>query len=1231
MRSIATGFLFLFASAAFGQSDRSTITGTISDPGGAVVASAPVEARNLSTGLMYQSVSTATGNYTITELPVGQYELTVAVSGFKKYVRQGFAVQAAQTYRIDVTLEVGAASDSVTVTAEAPLLKTESGELSHNLTGESLDTLPVLGIGSNFASNSGIRNPMAATNLVPGGIFSGDITVRINGTPQNTQALRVEGQESSNATMMAFGSQNQPSVDSIQEFAVQTSNYAAEFGQAGGAVFIATMKSGTNQFHGTGYDYFVNEALNASSPFTNAKPRARRNDYGFTVGGPLWVPKVYDGHNKTFFFYNFEQFRENTIVNNVPLTVPTAAYRNGDFSTALTGRTLCAAGTANCLPDAPILEGEIFDPDTHLTASNGLSVRAPFVNNTIPASRFDPVSLAIQNLVPQANLPGLNNNYLAGYTGIRHTDINSVKVDQTVTSKSKLSVFYSRTHTYAPYSQVLAGDSLPKEITVGRGNYDWVHTTRINYDYTLAPTLLLHIGVGYVNQHGPNDFTPAQDSFDPATIGLKGTFKTGRFPSITNLCNVAVPAGASNPVGCASQGGLVNLGPTTSGGSPGHVDSGGIYSFRPTGNASLTWIRGNHTLKTGTEIIINNFMYAQDASASGVFNFSAAETSLPYLAPNNTINGGIPGFPYASFLLGAVDSGNIGVPTDQHFGQKSFALFLQDSWKVTRKVTLDYGLRWDLQTYLREGAGRMPSFSATTPNPSAGNLPGATIYDGFLPGRCQCNFASNYPYAIGPRLGVAWQITPKTVFRAGFGVVYAKPSAYDNITISSNNPFVSTGLFAPAAYLQTGVPITPRPWPYLDPGQFPNVPGQVATANIPTVVDPNAGRPPRQLQWSVGFQREVIQNLLVEASFVGNRGAWWPANNMVSYNALSPQILAAHGLDAGNATDRTLLASTLNSTTAINRGFGAPPYAGFPLTATVAQSLRPFPQFGTLAAQFAPLGDTWYDSLQVKVLKRLSHGLDASYSLAWQKSLTIGAENEGTGGSLTTGLANDVFNRQNAKSLSLFDQPLVSFLAVNYTVPKFGGSGGMTSKGLSWIARDWTIGALLQYRSGLPIQSPIATSMLSTAPPYFQGTYFNRVPGVPVLTQDLNCHCFDPNKTFAMNPAAWVNPPAGQFGNAAAYYNDYRYARHPTENINFGRTFRIRERMSLNVRAEFTNIFNRPQLNNPTSANALATQQRVNAADPTSQTTGGFGYINTNTATALTLPRQGTIVARFVF
>ena len=272
-------------------------------------------------------------------LPVGRYEITVAVPGFKRFVRQGLQVAAAQAYRIDITLEVGATTDSVTVTEAAPLLKTESGELAHSVTSDNLNTLPVVGIGSGFSGNSGIRQPMAAAQLLPGGLYLGDNIVRVNGAPTNTQSFRIEGQDSTNYTWTNSTSQSQPSVDSIQEMAVQTSNYAAEFGKAGGGVFLVTMRSGTNQFHGTGYDYFVNEALNANTPLIGAsRPTARRNDYGLTQSGPVWLPKLYDGRNKTFYFFNYEQFRENAMITNSVQTVPTQAYRNGDFSTALTSR-----------------------------------------------------------------------------------------------------------------------------------------------------------------------------------------------------------------------------------------------------------------------------------------------------------------------------------------------------------------------------------------------------------------------------------------------------------------------------------------------------------------------------------------------------------------------------------------------------------------------------------------------------------------------------------------------------------------------------------------------------------------------------------------------------------------------------------------------------------------------------------------------------------------------------
>src|SRR6185312_9472378 len=255
----------LLASPVFAQGDRGTITGAISDPTGAAVPSAPVEARQMETGAVFPAASSATGNYTLSQLPVGTYTLTVSVQGFKKYVRANIQVQAAQTVRIDAVLEVGASTESITVTETSPLLKTESGELSHNISTSQLDDLPALGIGGAAAGTAGIRNPYAVIQLLPGSAtFGADSNLRINGTPSNTQALRIDGQDATNG-YSATQSVTTPSVDAIQEFAIQTSNYSAEFGQAGGGLFNVTMKSGTNQFHGSGYEYFVNEFLNAGT------------------------------------------------------------------------------------------------------------------------------------------------------------------------------------------------------------------------------------------------------------------------------------------------------------------------------------------------------------------------------------------------------------------------------------------------------------------------------------------------------------------------------------------------------------------------------------------------------------------------------------------------------------------------------------------------------------------------------------------------------------------------------------------------------------------------------------------------------------------------------------------------------------------------------------------------------------------------------------------------------
>ena len=1186
------------------QTDRGTITGTIGDPAGAVVANAPIEARNVENGAVYQAQSSATGNYTVAQLPTGNYELSVTVPGFKKFIRQNVVLGVAQTLRVDIGLEVGAASESVTVTESVALLKTESGELSHNVATDTVNNLPVLAIGAQ-AGSSAIRNPASVVVLIPGTYHEANANLKVNGSPANTAVYRVEGQDASNGYVPGRPQQVQPSVDAIQEVAIQTSNFSAEYGQVGGGFFNYTMKSGTNTWHGSVYDYFVNEALNAGTPFTTGpkgllRPIERRNNYGATFGGPIMLGKFYNGHDKSFFFFNFEQFREFKNINNQQITVPIEAYRNGNFTRALTGRNLCPVGTATCDPiGRAILEGTIYDPTTQRAAPNGQIIRDPYPGNMIPTSAMDPVAQKVQALIPAANyLPNnLVNNAIYPYVSDRVTSIPSFKLDHNLSTKDKVSFYFSQTKTGSQYSNTTgSADGLPPLISAAIGTFITSHLYRLNFDRSITPSLLLHMGAGYQDNFFSDDVEVLNYN-SLQELGLRGTTVNRMFPAFQNASN--------------AQGGVKNLGPN---------GNRNIYYQKPTGNLSLTWVKNNHTYKFGSELRIEGVPTLLYTATNGVFQFSADQTGLPSTQGTN-IQGGVVGAPYASFLIGRVQQANIAFPPTARVGQNAWGFFAQDTWKISRKLTLDYGLRYDYQNYPREQYGRYPNFAPTLRNPGAGGQPGAVIFEGDGPGRCNCSFAKVYPWAFGPRLGAAYQINSKTVLRAGWGVVYSGTPTNNQTTtaISVPNPVATPTFGEPIVVLRDGITIPASPWPNLDPGQYP--PPRTTTA--PRMwVDQNAGRPARQIQWSIGLQREVFRNLVVEGSYVGNRGSWWTAPGLLDVNANTPQaLLGTHGLDVTSAADRTILNAPLNAAAA-SRFRNRIPYTGFPATATVAQSLRPFPQFGTIIGLWSPLGKTWYDSLQVKVTKRYSYGLSLSGNFTWQKQLTTAPDIAPTAATTGGHAVNDVFNRANQKNLSGFDQPRILVLSANYTVPKFGFGQGVGAKALSWGARDWTFALFVQYASGLPIQAPAAQNGLAAQ--LFRGTFANRVAGQPLFLQDLNCHCFDPNKVFVLNRDAWSQPAGGQWGTSAAYYTDYRFQRRPTENLAVGRTFRIRERATVNVRAEFNNIMNRTYLVNPVSNNAGAAQTIAGG-----RPTAGFGWINT--ASVQNPPRNGTIVARFQF
>lgn len=1231
--------LLLSASVGFGQTVLATVTGTITDSTGAVVANAPISLKNLDNGQVYAAASSDTGNYTVSQLPIADYDLTVTVPGFKTYSHTKFHLAAAQIMREDVRLEVGQAAESVTVSAESSLLRTESSELVHNVTLSQLDNLPVLQVGQ---TNDGVRDIFSSSRLLPGiryansGVFSAVTLTVINGTPNNTLQTRLDG-ATMNPTSTRLGGatmETQPSVDAIQEVAIQTSNFAAEFGTSGGAMVNLVTKSGTNAYHGTAYDYANNEILNAGQPYSvltgstteHVRSKLRQHDYGFTVGGPFRIPKVYDGTNKTFFFWSWEQFYQKNINNALPDTVPIPAYRNGDFSNLITAENRLAATSAGPYKDPlgrTIPSGTIFDPATD-PLGNG-TVRDPFPNNKIPTTRFDPVAAKVLALVPLPlgpNATQVGANYLAPFDQGRNSYIPSIKVDQSLGSKMHLAFYFQRTSTATPRT-ITAADDLPNNITGSAISANAARTVRINLDHTMTPTLLMHYTVGW----NDSDFLLQSQNFPfdaQAVLGIPGQTAARTFPIINSQVSTSTALGGMSTIG---------------GGFDQH-----FFERRPSFNTSATYVRGAHTYKAGFEIRQEKFPNYDFSSSAGSYGLGSAWTTQTSLV-GTTLSTGFAGFGFASFLLGGLSpfpgvfgttqGASVNAPIAAETAKFQTALYLQDTWKITRKLTFDYGVRWDYGTYQAEQYGRVSSFSPTVPNPSASGRLGGKIYEA----TCNCNFAHPYPYAIGPRLGMAYQIDSKTVIRGGFGVVY---NATSNQTGSySNNAASGTPAFGQVVgFLKDGIPSgTAAVWPTFAANAGQGV-GQVTAA--PTYLDPNEARPARLLQWNVTLQREIGRNFVVEAGYVANRGIWWESGTgLAPQNALSAQTLQGLGFnDFSSATESALLTTPISNLSATQkstlaaRGIGFLPYANFPSSQTVRQALLTFPQYtGLLAPVGAPLGKTWYDSLQVTANKRFSHGVTVNANYTYSKNLDL----------ISTP---DPFNRSLGKNISGNDLPHQFRLGGQYEVqPLHSTLPVLKNKIASYALSGWGIGWSLSYQSaplvGLPTSNgttpisnflgygPGPAQLIPGANPWsvdwtdYSGTHHTD----PI---DINCHCFDPTKTVVLNPASWTNVPNGQFAANQSSIRSFRGLRAPSENANFGRTFRIKERVSLNVRVEFSNILNRTVLPAPSIAGNFASAPVKFTSGPNiGLYSSGFGTINPTAGTSGM--RQGSFVARVQF
>ncbi|MFN8006183.1 MAG: TonB-dependent receptor [Terriglobia bacterium] len=886
-------FFSIPSGLVYAQSDRGTIAGLVTDASGAVVPDATVTVINVKTDTKSVVTSTSSGNYTMPQVQSGTYRITVEKQGFKTAVRDNFPLLVGQNMRVDFTLEVGEVTQTVEVEAAAPQLKPESSELSTSVTNQQISELPLPMAGE-------ARSPINFIALVPGvtGAQSGagygnNTTGRTFGTSVNggqtfAFEIQVDGATIQN-TNVSGDFRNIPfPQDAVQEFKVETGNFAAEYGRTGGGIVSFTTRSGTNEFHGSVYDYFRNNVLDARGFYAASVPKLNQNEFGVNVGGPVWIPKLYNGKNKTFFFFYYDGFRYRSGAANFLTTVPTQLERNGDFSDLRNA-------SGQLIP--------IFDPATTRVV-DGKLIRDPFPGNVIPQSRFSTVAKNVLAYVP---LPNFNpdqpfNNYRSTQGGTNDTNQWGFRIDQTFGAKQRLSGWYGFNKFYGIDAAGAGALSGPVS-TAGVTDHPQ-QILRLNWDWFIRPNLIQHGTFGFNRSKFAGVPLVYEKNYNE-TLGITGAQDVNGFPRF-NFSENYHPWGSG-------------------GGENTNIENGFV------GVENITWIKSKHTFKFGFDMRKNQENMIFNGVGLGQYNYSNLETGLP----NTTATGN----PFASFLLGQVDTGRLFV-NNTVFGWRYeyYAWYFQDTYKVTPKLTLNYGLRYELPFPRGEAYDRMSNFSNTTPNPGAGGIPGALVFTGTGPGKLGIpRFFPADKKEFGPRVGIAYQLRPNTVVRAAYGVYYVGAgSVLDN----GQRTAYGIGYFAdvtrstqdngitPAFNIDNGFPQNFLYPPSLDPS-FQN-------GSAGNWMEPGRQRQPYVQNWNLNVQHQFGSNLLLDVAYVGNKGTRLPSN------LTTPDQVDPKWLYLGNELNANI--SCLGDGTCPNAVAGIKsPYAR--TNNGIAQALRPYPQY----------------------------------------------------------------------------------------------------------------------------------------------------------------------------------------------------------------------------------------------------------------------------------------------
>jgi len=1149
----------LFLTAALQGQQMAQLTGRITDSGGAAIPGATVTVTNAARGIRDTATTGSTGYYVVPLLPpASDYELAVSANGFQTLKRAGITLQVAQVAQVDLVLSVGATTETVTVTGAPPLLDTQTSSVGQTITANTVSSLPLNG-----------RSSFRLIQLTPGVTFTqaasgqfGDVPVNtqqdsdfnINGGRADANEVLIDGVPSTAGFYNAITTI--PSVDDTQEFKVESDNLSAQYGRFGGGVLNVTTKSGTNELHGTVFEFLRNNVLNADDYIDrgagNPTPPFKMNQFGAAVGGPVVLPHLYHGRDKTFFFADFQGTRR--VQGSVyQTTVPTALQRQGDFS-----QTYNSAGKLVT----------IYNPFSTMKDPNnpGQYIRTAFSGNSI-AGMIDPVAKAILNYYPMPNQPGAAytnaNNYISNAPVVVDVNQGSVRIDQNVNSRYRLFGRFAWTPTDLIQPNYYGTVASPGAGATGNTIFhNW--SFALNNTVIISPTELLTINYGWARWFQTRQ--TLSYGFNNSSLGFPASF----------VSSITVPMFPQ-----------VNI--------TGYGGTSGQTFLRTAGDShslliSLTSIHGRHTLVMGSDVRLHLINNLNVPVASGTFSFTQAQTQ----GPNPNTASSTAGNALASFMLGAGNSGSFPVGSGNELRDWYAAGYLQDTIRVSDKLTLNAGVRYEEESPYTDRHNELNYFSSGISSPAANptfpNLTGGLVFAG-------AHGASTDVYQwntnqFAPRVGFAYTPISNTAIHAGFGIVYAPLELDDSATGFAPN----TGYSSSTSWntSQNGglnpYDVLSNPYPQGIVQPSGNSLGAATALGQSLLVWDAEPKNPVTYQWNFGIQRQLPSSMTVEGTYIGTRGLH--LTDPLSLDTLNPSYLSM-----GTALQ-----------TKVTNPFQ--PYVGIgtlsAATVTQQQLLLPYPQFLGITEENATWGDSNYQSGQFKVTKQTTHGISflAVYTISkWLSDVNASTSSFGTINNTTS--VQNPYNLRAEKSLSEIDIPQAFIFNAVVELPFGRGRTYLnnTNRFVDTVLGGWNVSPIVTLQKGVPLAL--------SAPITDGGNRPNYVAGVsPVLPS---------NRPIAQkvkewfNPAAFALPPAFSFGNVSRTIGSVRSPALKNLDISFDKETQLVERLRLQFRCDIFNFTNTAHFSSPDS----------NMSDLT------FGQLTTLDMSPP--PREIQFAAKFVF